>query len=240
MYKLAQQVYTTLGIQLTPAQLNALEVYENEILKWNTRMNLTAIHKPNQIRVKHFLDSLTCMLIMDDTNTESVVDIGTGAGFPGLPLKIINPSLHLTLVESVGKKAAFCRHIVRILGLTDVEVIHDRAEVVGQMPDHRQNYDWAVARAVAILPALVEYSLPLLHVGGTLVAMKGEDAHAEVHSAEHATNIMGGHLRKLVPVTLPGVAEERYLVVIDKVAATPDAYPRRSGIPTKRPIKVKK
>ena len=158
MDELAQQAYTTLGIQLTPAQLNALEVYENEILKWNARMNLTAINKPNQIRVKHFLDSLTCMLIMSDTTTESVIDIGTGAGFPGLPLKIINPSLHLTLVESVGKKAEFCRHIVRTLGLTDIEVIHNRAEVVGQMPDHRQSYDWVVARAVAILPAITSIS----------------------------------------------------------------------------------
>lgn len=171
---------------------------------------------------------------------ERVIDVGTGAGFPGLPLKIIVPEMRLTLVESVGKKADFCRHIVNSLGLSGVEIIQDRAEALGHLPRHRQQYDWALARAVAVMPALVEYLLPLVRVGGAALAMKGENAPAEAHSAEHALHLLGGRLRKLTPVTLPGVVEERYLVVVDKVAATPDAYPRRIGIPAKHPLENKK
>jgi 16S rRNA (guanine527-N7)-methyltransferase len=122
------------------------------------------------------------------------------------------------------------------LGLEGVTILQDRAEAIGQMHRHRQQYDWAVARAVAVLPVLVEYLLPLVHVGGAILAMKGENAPAEAHSAERATQLLGGRLRKLIPITLPGVVEERYLVVIDKIAATPDAYPRRVGTPTKKPL----
>jgi 16S rRNA (guanine527-N7)-methyltransferase len=236
MKELAQQARNLLGIRLTAAQTHALGQYEQELLSWNAQMNLTAIRDPEQIRIKHFLDSLTCLCVMRDTSMGRVVDIGTGAGFPGLPLKIVNPTMQLTLVESVGKKANFCRHVVKTLGLEGVEVIQSRAEEVGHMPDHRQQYDWAIARAVAIMPILVEYLLPLVHVGGAMLAMKGEGAPAEANAADHASHILGGRLRKLVPVTLPGVAEEHYLVVVDKVAATPDAYPRRVGMPARHPL----
>jgi 16S rRNA (guanine527-N7)-methyltransferase len=236
MKRLAHQAYHLLGIQLNAAQLNALTLYERELIAWNQRMNLTAIHEPEQIQVKHFLDSLTCMCALNETSMDRIIDVGTGAGFPGLPLKILNPSIELTLIESVGKKADFCRHIIRVLGLEGVKVIQERAEVIGQKPSYRQQYDWAIARAVAIMPVLVEYLLPLVRVGGSILAMKGESAPAEAHDADHAIHLLGGHLRKLIPVTLPGVAEERYLIVVDKVAATPDAYPRRVGLPTKKPI----
>jgi 16S rRNA (guanine527-N7)-methyltransferase len=236
MKRLAHQAYHLLGIQLTSAQLNALALYERELIAWNKRMNLTAIREPEQIQVKHFLDSLTCLCALNEGSLDRIIDVGTGAGFPGLPLKIINPSLELTLIESVGKKADFCRHIVRVLGLEGVKVLQERAEVIGQKPNYRQQYDWAIARAVAIMPVLVEYLLPLVRVGGSMLAMKGESAPAEAHDADHAIRLLGGHLRKLIPITLPGVVEERYLVVIDKIAATPDAYPRRVGQPTKRPI----
>jgi 16S rRNA (guanine527-N7)-methyltransferase len=176
------------------------------------------------------------MCVMRDTPMERVIDVGTGAGFPGLPLKIIQPNMQLTLIESVGKKVEFCRHIARLLKLENVQVLQDRAEIVGQMPEHRQQYDWALARAVAVLPALVEYLLPLVRMGGAMLAMKGESAPAEAHQSEHATRLLGGHLRKLVPVTLPSVVEERYLVVVDKIAATPQTYPRRVGIPAKKPL----
>lgn len=236
MKALAQQAYNLLGIQLAPIQLDALKQYEQELIAWNELVNLTAIRDQAQIRTKHFLDSLTCMRVMRDTRMERVIDVGTGAGFPGLPLKIIYPAMELTLVESVSKKADFCRHIVTQLKLEGVEVIPERAEAVGRMAAHRQKYDWAIARAVAVLPVLVEYLLPLTRIGGNTLAMKGESAHAEAHDAEHAIRLLGGHLRKLVPVTLPGVVEERYLVVVDKIAATPDAYPRRIGVPTKKPL----
>jgi 16S rRNA (guanine527-N7)-methyltransferase len=236
MIDLSKYTRSLLGIRLSSTQLNYLEIFEKELLKWNERINLTAIRDPEQIQIKHFLDSLSCISVMRDTSMERVIDIGTGAGFPGLPLKIIYPEIELTLVESVGKKVDFCHHMVRILGLEKVQVIQARAETIGQMPGHRQKYDWATARAVAIMPVLVEYLLPLVRVGGAMLAMKGESAPAETQDAEHATRLLGGHLRKLTPVELPSVAEERYLVVIDKVAATPDKYPRRVGVPTKHPL----
>jgi len=236
MKELAQYARTTLGIHLTPAQLALLERYERELLAWNAQFNLTAIRDSESIRVKHFLDSLSCLLVMRDTPMERVIDIGSGAGFPGLPLKILCPAMRLTLVESVGKKASFLRHVVQHLGLEGVEVVQDRAEALGQMNAYRQQYDWALARAVAVMPVLAEYLLPLVKVGGSMLAMKGESAHAESHAAEQAFRVLGGHLKKVVPVTLPGVAEEHFLVWVEKVAATPAGYPRRVGLPAKHPV----
>lgn len=236
MKELAQHAQGLLKLRLTPAQLTALEIYETELTSWNQKMNLTAIDQPEKIRVKHFLDSLTCLLVMRDTPMARVIDVGSGAGFPGIPLKIICPSMRLTVVESVGKKAMFCQHIVDTLGLKGVEVLQERAEVIGKHEQHRQNYDWALARAVAVMSVLMEYLLPLVRIGGYALAMKGETAPAEAHEAEHAIQVLGGHLRQLVPITLPSVEDERNLVVIDKVAATPEKYPRRVGIPGKRPL----
>jgi len=236
MQELARHVHRMLGVRLSPFQLSSLEQYERELLRWNDQVNLTAIREPEQIRIKHFLDSLTCVLVIKENPSVKIVDVGSGAGFPGLPLKIIYPSIQLTLVESVSKKANFCRHLVNALGLDGVQVIQGRAEAIGRMPEYRQQYDWATARAVAVMPVLMEYLLPLVKVNGSVLAMKGESAPAETHSAEHAIRLLGGHLRKLVPVTLPGVVEERYLVVIDKVGATPDSYPRRIGMPLKKPL----
>jgi len=236
MHELTQHARRLLGLQLSRPQLSALSLYERELLDWNTRFNLTAIRDPQEIHIKHFLDSLTCLLALRDSPPDRLIDIGTGAGFPGIPLKIVYPKMQLTLVESVGKKAQFCRHVVTILDLHGVEVVQGRAEALGQDPAHREQYDWAVARAVAVLPVLSEYLLPLVRVGGRMLAMKGESGPAEAHAAESALRILGGHLRQLLPVMLPGVAEERYLVVIDKVAATPDGYPRKVGVPAKRPL----
>jgi len=236
MRDLARYAQLVLGLRLTPAQLTAFQRYESELIAWNQRVNLTAIDQPSQIRTKHFLDSLTCLLAMRDTSMERVIDIGTGAGFPGLPLKIVCPSMQLTLVDSVAKKAAFCCHLVNLLGLERVEVLQERAENVGRMPAHRQQYDWAVARAVASLPVLMEYLLPLVKIGGCALAMKGESGPAEAHSAEHVMRMLGGKLRRVMRVELPTIEEERYLILVDKVAATPDRYPRRVGIPAKRPL----
>lgn len=231
-----QHTRARLGISLSPAQVSAFEEYERLLMEWNARFNLTAIRTPEDIRTKHFLDSLTPVLVMRDTPIDRVIDVGSGAGFPGIPLKIICSSMRLTLVESVGKKADFCRMLADSLKLDGVTVVQARAEEIGQDPGHRERYDWAVARAVALMPVLAEYLLPLVKVGGKMLAMKGEGAHAEAHAAENALRILGGHLRKLEPVTLPGVQDERFLVAVDKLHATPASYPRRVGLPAKKPL----
>ena len=237
MKEFARYVQIITGIQLSNQQLAAFEVYERELMDWNTRVNLTAIDNPEQIRIKHFLDSLTCLCAMHDTPIERIIDVGSGAGFPGLPIKIVYPQMQLTLVESVGKKTKFLNHLVSKLGLDRVEILQERAEAIGQQPAYREKFDWALARAVAIMPVLAEYLLPLVRVGGAMLAMKGESGPAEAHSAERAFQILGGHLRKLIPVTLPGVVDERFLVVVDKVAAIHKDYPRRVGLPAKKPLK---
>jgi len=165
-----------------------------------------------------------------------VVDVGTGAGFPGIPLKILYPSMHLTLVESVGKKAMFCQHIVRVLGLEKIDVLRTRVEELGQQPEHRETYDWGVARAVANLNVLSEYLLPLIKVSGTMLAQKGESGPAEAQAAEKAMKMLGGKLQQVIPVNLPGVADDRYLVLVNKIAATPPKYPRKAGVPVKQPL----
>ncbi|MCS6993222.1 MAG: 16S rRNA (guanine(527)-N(7))-methyltransferase RsmG [Anaerolineales bacterium] len=236
MEKLVRDALQLFGIALSARQVAQLAVYERELLAWNQKFNLTAIRDVEGVRAKHFLDSMSCALAWREQPPRRLVDVGTGAGFPGIVLKIVYPALKLTLVESVGKKANFCGHIVQTLGLEGVEVLTARAEDVGHQPAHREKYDWAVARAVANLPVLAEYLLPLVKVGGGMLAQKGESGPAEAQSAERALQLLGGRLRQLVPVELPGVAEERYLVIIDKPAATPPAYPRKAGLPAKKPL----
>lgn len=191
MQELTQHAQRQLGLHLTRSQLSALSLYERELVDWNMRFNLTAIRDPQEIHVKHFLDLFTCLQVMGEKHYGRLIDVGTGAGFPGIPVKIVRPKLQLTLVESVGKKAEFCRHVVSILNLQDVEVIQERGETLGQDPSFREQYDWAVARAVAILPVLAEYLLPFVRVGGSMLAMKGESGPAEAHAAEHAIKILG-------------------------------------------------
>lgn len=236
MEKLIRAAQDLFGIHLTGRQVVALMTFERELLTWNEKVNLTAIRDAESIRLKHFLDSFSCVLAWKGRPPARLVDVGTGAGFPGLPLKILYPSMHLTLVESVGKKAAFCRHIVETLKLTNVEVLAARAEEVGRLPAHREQYDWAVARAVANLPILSEYLLPLVRVGGYMLAQKGASGPAEAAKAGHAIKVLGGSVKQLIGVRIPGVDEDRYLLVVEKIAATPKTYPRKPGIPAKKPL----
>jgi len=233
---LIQDAKNLFNVHLTGRQVMALINYEKELIEWNQKFNLTAIRDSESIRVKHFLDSYSCVLAWKANPPLRLIDIGTGAGFPGIPLKIIYPTTHVTLVESVGKKAMFCQHIISKLGLEDIDVIQSRAEDIGQNPKHRESYDWAVARAVANMTVLSEYLLPLVKVGGHVLAQKGESGPAEAQSAEKAMKILGGKLKQLIPVHLPSVADDRFLVVIDKVAGTPKNYPRKAGIPAKTPL----
>ena len=236
MEKLVQNAQELFNVHLTGRQVIALTTYERELIEWNQKFNLTAIRDTKGIRTKHFLDSFSCVLAWKANPPTNLIDIGTGAGFPGIPLKIIYPNTKVTLVESVGKKAMFCQHIVSLLGLEGVEVINARAEDLGQMREHREKYDWGIARAVAKMSVLSEYLLPLVQVSGVMLAQKGETGPSEAHAAEKAIKLLGGEVRQLVPVTLPGVVEERHLVVVDKVAATPPGYPRKPGIPGKKPL----
>ncbi len=228
-----------LRIPLTPEHVAALQHYQVQLITWNERFNLTAITDDIGIQVRHFLDSFSCLLALEAGERlagKAIIDVGTGAGFPGIPLKILCPGIRLTLLEATAKKVRFLRHIVGELALKDVQVIHQRAEALGQEPRHRERYDWAMARAVADLPILLEYLLPLVRIGGRALAQKGEGAPSEVQRSEWALRQLGGQTRRLVPVDLRGLTETRYLVVVDKIAATPIQYPRRPGMPAKRPL----
>jgi len=237
MNSLPLLVKNLLGMDLSPVQEESFRVYARELLSWNEQINLTAIREPADMIRKHFLDSLTCTYAWREMEPPaSLIDIGTGAGFPGIPLKILMPGLRLTLVESIGKKADFCRHIVDTLQLENVEVITARAEEIGAQDTHREMYDAATARAVAQLNILAEYLLPLVRVGGFAIAQKGNTAPAESQQANRAITILGGVIRPLILVMIPRVEEARYLVVMKKIKPTPAAYPRRVGIPSRKPL----
>lgn len=225
-----------LNVPITVEQVAQFTTYQQLLLEWNERMNLTAVREPAEIRIRHFLDSLSCARVTGNLNGRSLIDVGTGAGFPGLPLKILFPQLRLTLVESVAKKGQFLQAVVDALKLTDVIILAERAELLGQQPQHRQQYDWAVARAVAELRVLVEYLLPLCRVGGDMLAQKGEGVHMELQNAETAVRLLGGGLPELAEVMLPLREQLHYFVHIKKVEDTPEKYPRRAGMPAKRPL----
>lgn len=222
------------GVALTPAQLDQFAAYAAELRRWNERVNLTAITDERGIVSRHFLDSLRCALSWGEAPA-SLIDIGAGAGFPGLPLKLLRPEIRLTLVESVAKKAAFLRHIAELLGLAGVEVVVGRAETIGRDPAHRERYDVSVARAVAELRVLAEYCLPLCRVGGRFLAPKGARIEEEVQAAQPAIERLGGRLVDVERVDIPGL-ELRALVVVEKIGATPPQYPRAPGVPAKRPL----
>lgn len=240
-----------LGLDITAAQYAQFEAYAAEIIAWNRKLNLTAITDIEGIQTKHFVDSLLCFLgfpvverpdgprplaSLSSLAGTTVMDVGAGAGFPGIPLAIARPRMSVMLLESTGKKAAFLEHIARALGLEGVSVLTRRAEEAAQLPGHRERYDVVVARAVAGLSVLSEYCLPFVRVGGRFVAPKKGEIEKEIDSARQAVQTLGGHISSVVPVELPGLLTARVLVLIDKVRSTPEQYPRRPGMPEKRPL----
>jgi len=231
-------VAAQLGFQLNSAQVDQFDAYLALLLAWTRRINLTAVREPDLIQQRHFLDSLTCSRAIKADQKEgfSLIDVGTGAGFPGIPLKIFYPHLSLTLVESIEKKARFLERIVTDLGLADVEIVAGRAETLGQMVEYREQFDWAAARAVAEMRVLAEYLLPFCRVGGHALAQKGPSAREEATTAQNSIAVLGGSKPDFLPVALPGRNSEHYLVLVEKVAATPNRFPRRPGIPKKRPL----
>lgn len=237
--ELATAAQPFLGFHLTPSQLDQFERFLSEILEWNAKFNLTAIRDPESIRVKHFLDSLTVAIGTGDLNRKTLADVGTGGGFPGIPLKIAFPELKLTLIDSIGKKLKFCERVCALFGWTDVVTLHARAEDAGRMAQLRERQDFAVARAVTRLPVLCEYLMPLVTVGGAMLAQKSADCDEEIVSAKKAITLLGGAFESSLRFELPGAGGEtsgRALVVIRKRSSTPAAYPRQAGIPLKKPL----
>lgn len=234
--RLAAEAKALFGLELSAAQQKAFATLAAELIVWNTQVNLTAITEPRQIETRHFLDSLSVLRAVTLKPGMRVIDVGSGAGFPGLPLRILRPQIALTCLEATAKKTDFIRHAADRLSLSGVQVVHARAEEAGQDSAHREQYDVVLARAVAHMPVLVEYLLPLVKVGGKMVALKGESAAREVGEAQAALRLLGGEMRQLITVELPEVVETHYLVVVEKVAASPAKYPRRAGIPSREPL----
>jgi 16S rRNA (guanine527-N7)-methyltransferase len=235
MLNLETLLSDNLEIEITPAQSAAFDHFQSLLLEWNRKFNLTAITDPGEMQLKHFYDSLTCLRAIPP-EAQSLIDIGCGAGLPGIPLKIMLPYLQLVLVDSVGKKVEFCRIAAQELDLTDVTALHARAEDLGQDKAHREQYDWAVARAVAPLPVLAEYLLPLVHVGGSMLAQKGASAASELELANKAIRILGGGQAQLDTFELPVTHDQRALIQIIKEKNTPAQYPRKAGTPSKKPL----
>lgn len=224
------------GIELGPEQLARYRVYLELLLDWNQRFNLTAIETPAAIIDKHFVDSLSCAVALDLPSIRRLVDVGSGAGFPGLVLKIAYPHLEVLLLDAVEKRLRFLRRVTEALDLTGVETLHARAEAAGQDPAWRERFDVATSRAVARLNTLAEYCLPLVRVGGWFLAQKGPDAGAEIASARAALRKLGGGDASAQSLTLPGTDIGRSLVRVPKIAPTPRQYPRLPGTPKKHPL----
>jgi len=202
--------------------------YINEIISWNKKFNLTGLKTREEIRLKLYDDSLNIAKAIDLSKKIKVIDIGCGAGFPGIPLKIEYPNIELTLVDSIAKKIDFVEHVIKTLGLKDARAICGRAEDIAN--DHREQFDLAVSRAVAKLNTLCEYCLPFVSIGGIFVAQKGPEIDEELRSAGSSMSILGGSLKEKVKV------KSGYLVIIEKINRTPKGFPRRAGIPAKRPL----
>jgi 16S rRNA (guanine527-N7)-methyltransferase len=229
-----------MGVELQRSQLDSFEAYRDELMRWNQRVNLTAITDPAEIETRHFLDSLTLLYALQGWRQTGsglrMIDIGSGAGFPGIPDKLVLPDMRLTLLEATGKKVEFLSHMVALLGLRDIDVVHGRAEEVAHSPNHREAYDIAAARAVASLSTLAEVCLPFVSVGGLFVALKKGGIKAEVEDSRAAITRVGGEEARLLEVPLPQLSDGRYLVCSTKAYPSPLQYPRRTGIPFKRPL----
>ena len=228
-----------LGLTLTPHQLTQFAQYTELLQAGNRRVNLTSITDPEQVQVRHYLDSLTAVLAAPQWRDEMrVVDIGAGAGFPGIPLKIAFPDIRLTLAESTGKKTAFLRELVSELALDDVEVLTVRAEDLGRTEGYRGQFDVALARGVASLPTLIEYALPLCKGHGHLLAWKGSDGPVQAKLSVKALNELGGKIAGTHSVNAlsPPLPPDRWIVSVEKVRRTPGRYPRRVGVPAKQPL----
>lgn len=223
-----------LGITLSEIQLKQFYNYMNLLIEWNKKINLTAITEPNEIILKHFVDSLTISKYISDGTR--VMDVGTGAGFPGIPLKIYRQDIEITLLDSLQKRINFLDEVIRELNLGKIETIHSRVEDFGKDKKYREKFDIATSRAVANLVTLSEYLLPLVKVGGKVISMKGSLIEEELEHSKNAIKILGGKVEKVDEFDLPNSDISRNIILINKIKETPNKYPRKAGEPSKKPL----
>ena len=223
-----------LGINLSEIQLKQFYNYMNLLIEWNKKVNLTAITEPDEIILKHFVDSLTISKYISDGT--KVVDVGTGAGFPGIPLKIVRQDVDITLLDSLQKRINFLDEVINELNLEKITTVHSRVEDFGKNKKYREEFDIATSRAVANLSTLSEYLLPLVKVGGKVISMKGSLIQEELENSKNAIKILGGQIEKVDEFDLPNSDISRNIVLIDKIKNTPNRYPRKAGEPSKKPL----
>jgi 16S rRNA (guanine527-N7)-methyltransferase len=224
------------GISLTQDQIDQFEMYFETLVEWNEKMNLTAITDKAEVYLKHFYDSITAAFYFDFTKPFHLCDVGAGAGFPSIPLKIVFPHIEVTIVDSLNKRISFLNHLAKVLKLENVHFIHDRAETFGVNPLYRESFDVVTARAVARMSVLSELCLPLVKTGGHFIAMKAAHANDELEVGQKAITTLGGRLEAMHTFTLPMEESERNILIIKKEKQTPKKYPRKPGTPGKTPI----
>lgn len=222
------------NIEINEEQIKSFEKYMNLLLEWNEKINLTAITQPDEVKLKHFVDSLTVLKHINDD--DKVIDIGTGAGFPGIPLKIMNENTKITLLDSLNKRINFLNIVIETLNLRNIQAIHGRAEEIARNKLYREKYDVAVSRAVANLSTLTEYMLPFVKVGGKCICMKGANVNEELERAQNAIKELGGEIERVDNFYLSDNDNERNIIVIKKVKETNSKYPRKAGTPSKEPL----
>jgi len=233
---LLKQHIEKIGLKITDDQANQFLTYESLLVEWNKHMNLTGITESEAIYDKHFADSLTCILSDKFEENMKIIDVGTGAGFPGMPIKMYMPSLHVTLLDSLNKRINFLKEVATETNLDDIDFIHGRAEDFGQDLDYREQYDIVVSRAVAELPVLLEFCTPFLKVGGYFIAQKGKKCESELAEASTALKALNLEVESTIKVSTSDETIDHYLIVIRKVAPTDKKYPRRAGKPIKKPL----
>lgn len=230
------QELNELGIQLTDVQKEQFDRYYELLIEWNKVMNLTGITDYDEVNLKHFTDSLTIVRINEMNDVSTLIDIGTGAGFPGLPIKIAFPHIKVVLLDSLNKRIKFLDKVIEELNLDNVVTLHGRAEDYAKKVEYREQFDMCVSRAVANLSTLSEYCMPFIKKGGCFVSYKSAESDEEISKSENAINLLGGKMDKIEKFILPGSDMGRALVKINKVKNTPKKYPRKSGVPGKEPL----
>ena len=231
-----QKILEKWEIPFSSEQQEQFVTYYKMLIEKNKVMNLTAITEFDEVLVKHFLDSIALARYVDLTKSISLIDLGTGAGFPGMPLKIMFPNLKVTLADSLNKRIVFLDEVIGELGLTDIQTVHARAEDLAHNSDYREQYDYCVSRAVANLSSLSEYCLPFVRIGGTFISYKSGEIEEELAAAKKAIFLLGGQFDQVIPFQLDGTDLGRSFVLINKNKKTAKTYPRKSGIPTKKPL----